>query len=236
MPIAVGAVANAGAINLDPSKKTLVIPFVADIGALIVVHAGVASETQTIASVTDDGLNVYTKKAAVLADYTDLYPQGLVPGADNPLNDFWIEGECWVTVATGATTVLTITTTDVARFAVEIESYTGTSFGAGLTATVVQGQAASIVFTTTASNSFVSAGFSCALAPNEAASTGTVRGQVEGANRDFAVGITTADNTKATAGACTVAIKPTTLDFLYGEDTFVPVPATYAVCAVEIKA
>lgn len=231
--MSVAAVANASGVNLNAAASSLAVPFVASSGQLIAVFVGIQSQTDTVASVTDSFGNTYTKKAAVVADYANLYPQGIIN--ESPFYDYYVDSEVWTAASGGAVTTVTVTLSSGARFAVEIESYTGSAFGAGASATAVQSEAPSITFTTTAGNSFVAAGFASVLDPNQAASAGTLRGQVEASTRESGIEVAVADNTVASAGACTVTLVPTTLKTKLGGATE-PMPATYAIVCVEVKA
>lgn len=232
--MAVSQKTNASFFNSDGSKSVLVATFAAVLNDAIVVNIGVRSGFATVASVTDDLGNTYTKKASVVVSDEQDYSQGRYLKAALIQNH--VDGEAWTTKSTGTVTKITITLTSPTVFAANIQSYTGASaFGLGASATVSKSGAPSISFTTTANASVVCAGFSSAYALNQVAGTGTLEGAVSVANPSRGVEVAVADATKATTGAQVVSLAPTNLVGLSSSPTGI-LPATYAVCAVEVKA
>ena len=250
--MAVSAVNTASAVNVNSSVNSLVIPF-ASTGATqgIVVHVGIHSKMVTVASVTDSVGNVYTKQQSNYTKFEEDYvvDEYAIPPA-GAITHHGIEAECWTTRATTGTVAnVTVTLTSGARFGVVVQGYSGVSaIGASANVGFVSTSTPSISVTTTAANSWVSAGFASNSGLNWAASTGTLRGQIQGGTvtADAIVGVAVADNTIAGTAACTVAVQPTNTETISGDNLVnsninaiqitIPVPMTYAVCAVELKA
>jgi len=232
---AVAPLANTSAINMNESVQTLVIPFVAASGKCVVVHIGVQSEEAAVASVTDDSGNGFTKSAAIRAVHETDYTDTDTTDDPHPIYDSWVDGELWTIVSSGIASI-TVTLTTNARFAVEVQSYTSSGFGAVGSTTAIQSSAPSITVTTTAANSYVCAGFSSVYGLNDIIVTGTKRGDVEEGTEVTDLQVFVADNTVASAGPCTVKMTVTNQDTDEAPAVIFPVPATYAVCAVEILA
>lgn len=229
----IAAVSNAGVVNLDSGVSVVTVPFVASSTQGIVVHVGISSDSAVVLSVTDTNSNTYTKAASVVSrteiDYsTNHYDK-------DPLFENTVEGEVWTTKSTGAVTSVVVTLTNGAKFAVEIESYSGLSgFGAAVASSEVQSGAPTISLVTTGANSFVSAGFSTRTGLSQAITTGTLRAQETSTALYKGIELAVADNTVAgLASTCTVAITPTNQEVLDGST--IAVPANYAVCAVELR-
>lgn len=245
--MAVAAAANASAVNLDSFVNSLVIPF-ASTGTTqgIAVFVGVHSKFANVLSVIDDVGNVYTKQKGAFTNFEEDY---VVNQYDTPpkgsITHHGIDGEVWTTRATtGSVTKVTVTlnTPTGARFAVEIQGYTGCSaIGASAVASFASTSAPSISLVTTAASSVVCAGFASNSGLNQAATAGTLRGQIEGGTvvADGVVEVAVADLLVASSGATgVVTLAPTNTEVLSGSTTLttIAVPMTYVVCAVEIKA
>lgn len=233
--MAVAFVSNANTYNLDPSVNPVVVPFVAALNQCIVVHIGVRSATAIVGSVTDNFGNVYTRQGSILAQDESDYTLGRYSKA--PLLFNKVEGECWTTRSGGAVASVTVTMSGLATTAIVINSYTGSGFGAANAVTAVQSSTPTATLTTTASNSFISAGFSTATLLNEAttAGHGTVREEeAAGGQNSHKIEVTTADLAVASASAASVILTPSNQVTVDGA-TYAQ-PATYAICAVEVKA
>lgn len=232
--MAVAAVTNTGVTNLDSNIATVAIPFVGLTGHCVVVHIGVASATVTVASVVDNFGNVYVKQANVLAqqevDYsTEHYDK-------NAIFSNAVDGECWAVKSGGAVATITVTLTAPARFAVEVQSYSGGS-GFGVAGSVAQVSVSepAITLTTTGANSFVSVGFSSVVGLNEAGGAGdTLRGEVASAGRHGGIAVTSDDSSAVSLGTA-VTVSVTSVAQVVIDGVTLGQPNTFAVCAVEVR-
>lgn len=230
--MAVAFVASANAVNLDATVSTLPVTISASTGQAIVVHVAIRAGSVTVATVVDSQGNTYTKKASVLArQETDYGQEGLDA---YPMFAYTVEGEVWTTKSAGAVTSVTVTLTNGAKFEVTVATYSGVStIGAAASSAVNPFGAPTISLTTTGANSFVSAGFACAIPLNQQITTGTLRSSVGSFTAHNGIALAVADNTVAGLAACVVAITPT--NTLVISNTAFTQPLPYAVCAVEIR-
>lgn len=235
--MAVAFVTTAGAINNNTEVQSVTIPLALTVNQMVVVFVAVRSSDGTVATVTDTFGDVFTQRASIVAhkefDYaSDQYDK-------SPLNTDWVECECWTVKAGGTSTSITVTTTAMVKFDVEVLVYTSGSglFGTATSTSYKSVSSPSVVLATNATSSFVVAGFASPNGLNQAASTGTLRCQETGGTPNSVVALACADNTGA--NPCTVALTTTNTTVLFGEASgqiTIPVPSPYAVCAVEIKA
>lgn len=246
--MSIAAVSNTGAVQLDSTVSTLVIPVAITSTDAIVVHIGVASAVISVASVTNSHGDTFTRQAHVLANREVDYAQGRY--FKNSILDEFIEGEVWTAVAGAAVTSITVTLTGGAKFAVEVEEYSGnnttpaTAFPHAASAVVATTSAPSIAISSATSTSFISAGFSTLFGLNQAAGTNNVlRGTETGTTgAQTGVAVTCADSLSSTTK--TVALAPASTESVDGisgspgspsaGQVTIAVPATYAVCAVEV--
>lgn len=247
--MAIAAVSNNSAVQLDSTVKTLDTPVAfTNNSHAVVVHIGIASEVVTVASVTNSGGDVFTKQAAITANREQDYTQGRF--FKNPILNEYVRGEVWTAITGTTSTKVTVTLTDGAKFAVEVQEYSGNNATAATAfpnATAVAfnfTNAPSVAISAATSTSFVSAGFSTLFGLNQAAGTNnTLRGYksaTTGAQTGASVAV--ADSLASTTK--TVALAPVSslsVDGVSGSPgspsaTQIPVAAfaTYAVCAVEV--
>lgn len=245
--MAAAFVNTVGFINLDPSVSSGVVAISAGSGKAIVLHIAVASATAQVASVTDDGSNVYSSVAAQANDQTYQINEY---DANSVSKDNFIDGECWYTVGGGTTTKVTVTLTTGARFAVAAEVYTcGGGIGTTKAVAVTNSGAPSVSLTAAvATTSIISTGFSTVKGLQQAGGTGVtvvknVSGAPNGNSGYTGVNVTVGNKASAGAGTTTVALAPvssksysTSITDGSPNSGTLAVPATYVVCAVEIKA
>lgn len=232
--MAAAFVSNAAGINLDASIASLSTPFVAASG-FNVIHIGIRGRNATVLSVTDDAgtPNVYTKRASTTAVKEIDFAQGhYTKGASF---EHGVEAESWTATVSAACKNVIVTLTSGEKFAVECNNYsssTGIGTATAASASFASTSAPTISLTPAASTSIASAGFVSATLLNQAAGTGTLRGNESGATVEDGIAVTTVDNTGTTP--IVVSLNPVNQETVDGA-TF-DVPATYAITVVEIKA